>query len=339
MRKKIYIGSFFVVILLMLGGMFYSLPYYVTKPGMAKELKPIVKVQNGYHEKGDFMLTTVRMGRANVFSLAEAKLRKYEEIYPAEMILDKTETEDEYTVRQLYMMANSKQNAIDVAYHKAGLPVHYKYKGIYVLNVMPDMPASGKLQAGDRIFKVDGQTFTSSQEFSAYVEKKQVGEEMNFTFSRKKQTKTVKIAVQRFKQDPNKIGIGISLVDDKEILVKPDVKVNTDEIGGPSAGLMFSLEIYNQLTETDLTKGYRIAGTGEIAVDGSVGPIGGIDQKIVAADQAGAEIFFSPNEHGAHTSNYQDAKKTAKAIGTKMKIVPVDTFDEAVAYLEKIPAK
>lgn len=72
----------------------------------------------------------------------------------------------------------------------------------------------------------------------------------------------------------------------------PTVKVKTDEIGGPSAGLMFSLEIYNQLTSEDLTKGYQIAGTGTIDEKGAVGPIGGIEQKIVAADKAGAEIFL-----------------------------------------------
>ena len=79
----------------------------------------------------------------------------------------------------------------------------------------------------------------------------------------------------------------------------PKVTVKTDEIGGPSAGFMFSLEIYNQLTEEDLTKGYQIAGTGTIDADGTVGPIGGIEQKIVAADKAGAEFFFAPNEKGS----------------------------------------
>ena len=339
MRKKAFIGSLFLIVLLLVGGMFYTLPYYVTKPGMAKMLKPIVKVKNGYSEKGDFMLTTVRMGRANIYSLAEAKLSQFEEIYPADLILAKNETAEEYNVRQLYLMANSKQNAIDVAYHKAGFPVRYKYNGIYVLNVMPDMPAYGKLQAGDRIFKVDGHSFSSSTEFTAYIEKKLVGDQVNFTILRKKQTKNVKLTVQRFKDQPSKIGIGIALVDDKDILVKPDVNIKTDEIGGPSAGLMFSLEIYNQLTKDDLTKGYKIAGTGEIAPDGSVGPIGGIDQKIVAADNAGAEIFFAPNEHGSQKSNYRDAVKTATKIGTKMKIVPVDSFDEAVNYLKKLPEK
>jgi Lon-like protease len=339
MRKKISLYLFFLLILVFLGGTFYTLPYYVSKPGMAKELEPIIKVENGYPEKGNFMLTTVRMGRANIYSYVGAKIKKYEEIYPLNEILYKKETEEEYNVRQLYLMSDSKMNAIDVAYRKAGKPVHYKYKGIYVLNVLPDMPAHGKLEAGDRIFKVDGRKFPSSEPFISYVAAKQAGDQITLTYSRNKQTKEVKIKVQSFKDNPNKVGVGISLVDDKEIMVKPHVLVKTDEIGGPSAGFMFSLEIYNQLTKEDLTKGYQIAGTGTIASNGKVGPIGGIEQKIIAADKAGAEIFFAPNEGGSKHSNYRDAVKVAHDIKTKMKIVPIDTFDDAIKYLNKLHNK
>lgn len=74
------------------------------------------------------------------------------------------------------------------------------------------------------------------------------------------------------------------------------MKINSHEIGAPSAGLMFTLEIYNQLVEEDLTKGHEIAGTGTINEKGEVGPIGGINQKVVVASDAGAEVFFAPNE-------------------------------------------
>jgi PDZ domain-containing protein len=339
MRKKFFIGSTVVVAIVLIGAMFYSLPFYITKPGMAKALKPIITVKSGKKDKGNFMLTTVRMGQANIYSYAEAKMSKFEEIYPESEILNPTETEEEFNVRQLYLMKDAKLNATDVAYRKAGLPVKYKYNGIYVLSVLPNMPANGKLKAGDRIFKVDGHTFSSSKEFMDYVRTKKAGEELTFTYLRNKQTNTVKIQVKPFKQEPKRVGIGISLVDDKEVIVNPPVKIVTDEIGGPSAGLMFSLEIYNQLTKDDLTRGHQIAGTGTIDADGTVGPIGGIEQKIVAADKAGAEIFLAPNEHGAKKSNYRDALKAAHEIGTKMKIVPVDTFDEAVAYLKKLPQK
>lgn len=339
MRRKIPLGAFLVIVIILIGGMFYSLPYYVTKPGMAKELEPIIKVDNGYKEKGSFMLTTVSMGKANIYSYLEAKVKKYEELYSEDQILGKKETEEEYNAQQLYLMAASKLNAIDVAYRKAGLPVNYKYKGIYVVSVVPGMPADGKLHAGDRIFKVDGHQFSSSEQFIAYMAKKNEGDQVTLTYLRNKKTLSATINVKPFKEQPKKIGIGISLVDDKEIIVNPNVNVETDEIGGPSAGLMFSLEIYNQLTKEDITKGYHIAGTGTIDVDGTVGPIGGIELKIIAADKAGAEIFFAPNEKGAKDSNYRAAVKTAKDIGTKMKIVPVDSFDDAVRYLKKLPQK
>lgn len=339
MRKKLYIGSFFLIAFILIGGMYYSLPYYVSKPGMAKELEPIIKVENGYKEKGNFMLTTVRMGRANIYSYLEAKVSKYEELYPEELILNKKESEEEYNTRQLHLMAGSKQNAIEVAYRHAGYPVNYKYNGIYVMQVIPSMPADGKLHVGDRIYKVDGHQFPSSEKFIEYVGKKRAGDKVTLTYLRNGNTKSVTLSLQPFKEDTSKVGIGISLVDDKEIIVDPKVKIKTDEIGGPSAGFMFSLEIYNQLTKDDLTKGYQIAGTGTIEVDGTVGPIGGIEQKIVAADKAGAEIFLAPNEKGIKDSNYRAALKTAKEIKTKMKIVPIDTFDDGVGYLEKLPSK
>lgn len=102
---------------------------------------------------------------------------------------------------------------------------------------------------------------------------------------------------------------------------------------------MMSLEIYNQLTKPDETKGYDIAGTGTIDVDGKVGPIGGIDQKVVAADKAGKDIFFAPNQNGASNSDYKNAVKTAKDIDSNMKIVPVDTMQDAIDYLNKLKAK
>ncbi|MDF2789554.1 MAG: hypothetical protein K0S80_2652 [Neobacillus sp.] len=339
LRSKIFIGSSIVIALMMIAGIFFSLPYYVSKPGIAKELAPIIQVADGTEGKGSFMLTTVRMGRANIYSYVEAKLFDYVELYPVEAILHETETQDEYNARQLHMMAGSKLNAIEVAYKKAGYPVEYLYKGVYVVQVVPDMPADGKLLSGDRITQVDGQDFPSSESFIEYVGKKKAGDQVELTITREDKTKTVKVSVEPFKDDPKKIGIGISLVDDKEIIVNPKVTVKTDEIGGPSAGLMFSLEIYDQLMEEDFTKGYKIAGTGTIDPEGSVGPIGGIDQKIVAADKAGAEIFFAPNEKGSKDSNYKLAVKTAREIDSKMKIVPVDVIDDAINYLQKLPMK
>ena len=118
--------------------------------------------------------------------------------------------------------------------------------------------------------------------------------------------------------------------------VKPEdsnkqITFTDTQVGGPSAGLMFTLEIYNQLTPGDLTQGHRIAGTGTITKEGVVGPIGGVVHKIVAADRKEAEIFFVPKQ------NYQEAEAKAEQIGTKMKLVPVNTVDDALAYLKHYP--
>jgi PDZ domain-containing protein len=112
-----------------------------------------------------------------------------------------------------------------------------------------------------------------------------------------------------------------------------DVTIRAGNIGGPSAGLMFALEIYNQFTESDWTKGYTIAGTGEMSPDGTVGTIGGVIHKVTAAHRKGAELFFVP------FGNAEAAKRKAAELGTPMEIVPVGTLREALDYLETLPEK
>ena len=104
-------------------------------------------------------------------------------------------------------------------------------------------------------------------------------------------------------------------------------ELRTDKIGGPSAGLMFALGIYNALTPGDLTQGYKIAGTGTISTDGRVGPVGGVKYKIAAAEKAGAKVFLAPQD------NFEEAQKYAR----KLRVVPVRTFKEAVEALRALP--
>ena len=126
------------------------------------------------------------------------------------------------------------------------------------------------------------------------------------------------------------------------------VQIDSSTIGGPSAGLMFTLEVMNQLTEHDMTKGYHVAGTGQVFEDGTIGPIGGIDFKVLSADREGVDIFFAPHNEemeNAHVNgerkltNYEVAKKVAEELGTSMKIVPVTHVTDAVHYLEQLPTK
>lgn len=333
MKNKLLLRIGVIGVLLIVLLSYIQLPYYITKPGMAEELAPIVTVDGGYKEKGSLMLTTVRMGKANIFSYAYAYFDDYQYIYSIDQIRYEHESDEEYTMRQLNLMENSKESAIIVAYQHANKPVNIRYKGIYIMGVEPDMPAADVFKPGDKIIKIDGHMFETAQEFITYVSGKEEGDKVNITYIRNSSEKHATVVLKQFSNDPTKIGLGVSIVTDREVDPDPDVTINSEKIGGPSAGLMFSLEIYNQLTREDITKGYHIAGTGTINDEGMVGPIGGISQKIVAADRAGAEIFFAPKE------NYQEAMKAAKDIKTNMKVVKVEKFTDALTYLTKLEEK
>lgn len=322
---------------------YYPLPYFISKPGDALELAPIIQVEGGSEKEGTFMLTTIRIGGANLFNYVWANWNTYMEIIPKELLLANHESEEEYTERQLRVMKNSQENAIILAYRLAGKKVEVIEEGVIVEGVSADMPAQGILKPGDIIHSIDGHTVNNAEQLIKYVQAQQVGKEIALKFKREGEIVQEKLVLAELplskeeveKQTPPKAGLGISISTKRTVSAKPPLHIDTERIGGPSAGLMFSLEIYNQLTEEDITKGYRIAGTGTIDPEGKVGRIGGIHQKVVAADKAKADIFFAPRDGG----NYDKALEAAKDIGTTMEIVPVSSIQDALDYLNRLPKK
>ena len=319
----------------------YPLPYFISKPGDAIELAPIVKVEGGYEESGTFMLTTIRMSGANLLNYAWAHINEYTEIIPKHVLLAQEESEEEYTQRQLRVMQNSQETAIIVAYQLAGREVQYENEGVVVERISPDMPAENVLKVGDVIIQVDELKVKTAEELITYVQSQEIGQNIQLTLLRQdeKIAKEIQLAALPSTEEeenlPPKPGLGISITTKRTVSVQPPVEISTERIGGPSAGLMFSLEIYNQLTKEDITKGYRIAGTGTIDLDGHVGRIGGIHQKVVAADKARSDLFFAPYDG----SNYEAALKAAEDIGTSMEIIPVYTIHDALDYLKGLPRK
>lgn len=314
----------------------YKLPYYIQRPGGADELDPIVEVENGFESKGEMHLVTVSGMQATPVQYILAKILPHNEIMPIEDAFPHGVSQDDYMEAQLQVMENSQEAATVVAYTEADADIQIEYDGVYVVSVLPDMPADGKLNTGDKIIGIDGRTITDANDLIEYVETKEKEESITLEFVRDEETLTTEITLDIIDEDQGKIGIGISLVTDRSVQVSPDIEFTSGRIGGPSAGLMFSLEIYDQLTEEDITKGYQIAGTGEIDYDGNVYRIGGIDKKIIAADKKGIDIFFAPSENGRPDSNYQEALEVAKEIDSDMEIVPVDTFKDALEYLKNL---
>ncbi|RKQ37382.1 SepM family pheromone-processing serine protease [Oceanobacillus halophilus] len=312
----------------------YQLPYYIQRPGGADALNPIVEVEGGYDSEGDMHLVTVSGLQATPVQYAIAKIFPHNDILPIEQVFPEGISQDEYMQAQLQVMESSQEAATVVAYEAAGSDIIIEYNGVYVVSVVEGMPAEGILQTGDRIIGIDGNPIEEANDLISYVETKQANETITLEFIRDDDNLTENIILKAFEGMEDKVGVGISLVTDRNVTVEPGVDFSSGSIGGPSAGLMFSLEIYDQLTEGDLTKGYEIAGTGEIDYHGNVYRIGGIDKKVVAADREGIDIFFAPNEDGADDSNYNVAREKAEEIGADMKIIPVDTFSDALDFLE-----
>ncbi|TVY08775.1 SepM family pheromone-processing serine protease [Paenibacillus cremeus] len=354
-RASRIVFSVFSAIALVYLVYFLPLPMYIFKPGTAEVLEPMVHVkQPAAEDKGQFMLTTVRVADATLFGYLMTFVQPYQELRMKQDLLRKNETEQEYTQRQEVVMLSSQANAIQAAYNKLKVPYKINTDGIVIQQVYPDVPAHAVLQAGDYIVKVGDMPVTTLEELQGYFKSKKAGDTVSVSYKRKGVTATKDIQLGVLPNDdgskptegqPQRAGLGIVPAEVQSIKAESEdkqVTIQAGDIGGPSAGLMFSLEIYNRLVPEDITKGYKIAGTGEINPKGQVGVIGGIQHKIVAADKAGAEIFFAPKDaqlQGQSIPNYSDAVKRAEEIHTKMKVVPVGTMDDALNYLAGLTPK
>jgi len=317
----------------------YKLPYYIYSPGSADPLRPIVEVDNGFSSEGDMHLVTVSGMQATPLQLIWAKTRPFHDIMPLEDVRPEGISDEDYMHAQFQMMEGSQESSTVVAYEAADKEISIEFNGVYVVAVIEGMPAEGNLEMGDRIVRIDEQQVKEADDLITYISDKNSDDMVEIEFVRDDKELSTDIKLETLQDADGQIGIGIQLVTDRLVEVDPAVHFASGDIGGPSAGLMFALEIYDQLTEEDLTGGYQVVGTGESDYDGMIHPIGGIDKKVVAADQEGGDIFFAHDDHGAEDSNYNEAKAAAEEIDTEMVIVPVDTFNDALSYLENLDPK
>ncbi|TLG80218.1 SepM family pheromone-processing serine protease [Vagococcus zengguangii] len=346
-RRKSKTPLFFCIIiacLVTMIGLFLPLPYYIEMPGSAEDVQQFVTIDGQKNENtGAYLLTTVGIRQASPVTLLAAKFNEFQEIETKEELFGDNNS-DEYDVIGQLQMTSSENMAKKVALDLAKEPYEFVYEGVFVHSVVEGSDFEGKLQVGDVVYQVDDQAFESSEQFMDYVKNKKLGETVTLKIKRDDQEKNVSGKLIKL-EETNKVGIGITLSDKTSLKSERNIDFEIDGIGGPSAGLMFTLEIYEGLIDKSLRNGHVIAGTGEIRSNGDVGMIGGIDKKIVAADKAGAEFFFAPSEDYSDEvlkenpelkNNYQVAKETAEKIKTKMKIIPVKNVEDALAFLKTL---
>lgn len=310
--------------------------YFIESPGRAFPVSSFVKTKRP--KSKNLYLVTVSESRQPV-SVAHYLLsftQKYDSRVPSAELLA-GQTSSQYEELQNWYMQTSEQNAIYYAAKKAHLKPELKYLGVYVMQIQKNSSFKHKLQIGDTVLGANGHRFQSAKEMMTYLNKQKLGQKVTIQVSRENKRHRFRGKIIKLAHTKRK-GIGIMLVEHLKVKTKPALRINAGEIGGPSAGLMFTLESYEIFNHLHLAKKHKIAGTGTIDATGKVGIIGGVDKKVVAADREHAAVFFAPTDRtGVKKSetNYEVAKRTAKEIHTKMKIVPVARFEDALRYLEK----
>jgi Lon-like protease len=274
---------------------FYRLPVVALSPGPMEDVLARLKVEGSrvYDSEGKLYLTSVGIDDDVRFYEAlldmanrDVQLVPRAELYPEDQ--ESTEIDKENAA----LMDRSKETASVVALREVGYEI--EPSGVEVTQVVAGTPADGKLRAGDRILKADGRAVASTEDVRAAITGHEIGERVAFRIDRDDTEKDVSVQVREADGQPR---VGILLRDlFPDLPVKVSIETENN-IGGPSAGLMFTLSIIDKLTPEDLTGGRRIAGTGEIALDGGVLPVGGVAEKLVAVRRLGVTTFLIPAEN------------------------------------------
>ncbi|MFA9414365.1 MULTISPECIES: SepM family pheromone-processing serine protease [unclassified Streptococcus] len=316
--------------------------YYLEMPGGAYDIRTVLTVNDQEDtDDGSYNFVAVTVSRATVAQMLYAWLTPFTDVSTEEEATGGQSQEDFWRISQFYM-ETSQNEAIHQALKLAGKDVTISYKGVYVLDVNEDSTFKDILHLADTVTGINGKTFNSSKELIDYVGSQALGDKVTVQYTSQGENLSAEGKIIKLKNGKN--GIGIGLVDHTEVSTDVPIDFATAGVGGPSAGLMFTLDIYDQLIDEDLRKGRVIAGTGTIEPDGTVGMVGGVDKKVASAHKIGAKIFFvSAKELTAEEkqaapnlkSNYEDALSAAKELGTDMTIVPVKTVQDAIAYLKK----
>ena len=313
-----------------------NLPYYTFSPGPVYDASDFMTVEGGEpSQAGGLFFLTVSIKEANVFEWAAGHLDESVEVRARERVRPSDVSPEELRRANLARMEESKQNAIFVALNYLGYEPTFIGTGALVLETVPDAPADGVLETGDIIIEMDGQVIGFSSDILALLDDLGVGDPVEFVVQRLTDPDgadaddvDVDLVLASHPDDPTRPFIGVLLGNNDPIVEFPvDVVIDSQNVGGSSAGMMFTLEIIDQLTPGNLTAGNRIAGTGTISRDGVVGAIDGVDQKVFAAMDAGAVAVLVP------ASNYEDALDAANG---RVEIVRIETIDDAMAFLETL---
>ena len=325
MRQRVTAGAGVTALVVLVFALnFYQLPVVALTPGPAEDVLTRIKIEGStpvYDSKGKLYLTSVGIDDDVRFYEALLDLANRDvELRPRAELFPQGEGDQQVDRENVELMDESKTVAKVVALRELGYQV--KPSAVLVRDVVKGTPAVGRLEAGDRILRVDGHAVASIDEVRSAITSHHAGERVAFLVDRNHTPTSVEVRVAAADGQPR---VGVELTERYDNLPLK-LTIETENIGGPSAGLMFALSIIDRLTPADLTGGRRIAGTGELSMDREVLPIGGVAEKLVAARRQGATIFLIPKD------NCPDVHGRVPA---GLRLVRVATLDDALRFLRQ----
>jgi len=316
------------VAILGLAVMTVPLPLYVEEPGTPLSLADCVTVDSPRAGPiaGDYLLTTVDLLQATIVDAIRGVADDQIAVVERSAVIPAEVSTRDFFAQQEDLFASTADVAAAVGLRAAGLETDIRGDGVLVLGTVAGTPADGLLVEGDVITAVEAARVRTEVDLRQVIEEQGVGEPLTVAFTRQEMRRRVEITPQRYQGRPV-IGVQPQTLNLKVDLAVP-VVVASGNIGGPSAGLMIAMTVYDKIdTDVDLAAGRRIAGTGTIDARGGVGQIGGIRQKVIAADQNGAQLFLAPSR--------QLDEARSVALDGEMQVIGVENFDDAVDALRR----
>ena len=301
------------------------LPFYIEKEGGVIATKDRIDIENAYKADGEFYMTYVSEIKVNIPLYIISFFNKNWDLIKKEEVILNNETEEDVYFRSKLLLDESIQNAIIAAYNLANKTVNITKEDCYVTYI--DSLANTDLQIKDKIIKINNIKVTNRNHIHEIINNYKVGDILNFEVERN--NNILKCTAKLIEIEGNAF-IGVMISTKKEIVTKPNIDIKFEKgESGSSGGLMMALEIYNSLTEEDITRGRKIAGTGTIDENGNVGKISGIKYKIKGASKD-ADIFLAPSGE-----NYLEAIQTVKDYNLDIKVIEVSTLKEAITKLKE----
>ena len=323
MKRAIKTAAFVLVISFIAAGAWVRIPYYAVGPGPAREVEPLIVVEGHptYQSSGKMFLTTVSFYQVTPFQALRAWIDPNLTLVRSDVLYPPGTTQVQEQRQGISQMDQSKIDATYVVMSRLTAYPKEHGGGALLEQVLQGCPADGHLYAGDTVLSIDGMRTRSKNDVLKVLKSKPLSTSLTFHISAVGYQQDVTL-VRRPCAGSSTPLVGIVAIDQFPF----SVSISSGDIGGPSAGLMWSLALYDLLTPGDLTGGRRIAGTGTLDLEGKVGPIGGIRDKVIAAEGIGASVFFAPAGNMAEL----------KGVDTGgMAVVSVATFQDALRYLQR----